>query len=325
MQKNWLTIALKILLTIILFVGIFVLLTKNIHPKDVTMVLKAFSWQFIMEAILIVIFLSLVKTFRFYLLAKKSNLGITFWQSIKIFFASQATTPLPGGEFFRGTLLKIETGKEALTISGPVVSQALIEIISAIAIVLIGSALYKMLVTASIVLLFIVIVTFIFLFKPKWLKKIFGFIKRIPWFKKPFENVFNMQKEVQKTLLTNNRPDSFTFHVFGLGIMAHIIGGLFVFFIASAIGVSLSVLFSIFLYSATVVIQGVLGVIPGGVGVTEGGMLGLLKLWMVPVSKSVLLIILFRIGTLLFVVVLGIVFSIIFYGKYLFLRHTIKS
>jgi uncharacterized protein (TIRG00374 family) len=319
----------KILIKLSLAGGIIalaaLLILKNININDAIAKITRLSWVAILGMLLMVLIISISKTWRFYLLCKKSGLKVSWWQALKIFFSSQATTPLPGGEVMRGILLKLETHNTPIEVSGPVVAQAFMEVISAIVIVIIGSIFYRILLVASLILVIILLSAALFIAKPDWVKKFTDWIGKWHRVKKYATNVTKAQQELTHILFGNKiKVNLFLIEIFGISLLSHIIGGLLIYFISITLGIAISLLFSIFLYAATVVIVGLLGAIPGGVGVTEGGMLGLLRLYGISLTQSTILIILFRFWTLVFPIVLGLVLMAIFYGKQLLLVHRKK-
>ncbi len=110
-----------------------------------------------------------------------------------------------------------------------------------------------------------------------------------------------------------------------MSILTHLIGGFLVFIIAHFYGADIDFFRSVFIYVSSIVIQGVASISPGGLGVTEGGMTGILLLSNVDISKALAIVLLFRVVTLLYSVILGLVFLTVFYGKSLLKKEKTKK
>ena len=316
MAKKKYSFLARILIGCILLVIVGFIISRTLTLAEIQNAFAKFSVMVLIGSLFFSLAIILSKNLRFYFLIKKSDINIGFWQSCKIFFASQAASLLPGSEFVRGALLKTESGEEAIKSSGPVLAQALTEISSGMIIVLMGSFFYPSLRLVSAVMFFLLLVIILYIFFPIITQKTLNFLKYLNKGGKYIENLINSENEVRNIMLGPlKKPDVYVLKILAFGIASQIIGGLFIFFIAAQLHEYLNFLQAIFIYSVAVTIQGIIGIIPGGLGVTEGGMLGLLSSWGLPNSTSILLVIIFRIWTLLFPVLIGVIFLIIFYWK----------
>jgi hypothetical protein len=89
-------------------------------------------------------------------------------------------------------------------------------------------------------------------------------------------------------------------------------GGL-IWYIASLQGVHLSVFQSLFAAVVAVLIQSILAIIPGGLGVTEGGLIGVLTAFGIGWNKSVVITLLYRVLTLPLLIIIALFFLLIIY------------
>ncbi len=306
---------LRLLLCAIFLAVLYFFLARNLSWHEIAKGLHRLSWLAIFGALLLSFVISCLKALRFYLLVKKAGLSLSFGRALRLFFASQAASPLPAGETVRGALLVHETQSSTVEASGPVVAQAFLEIIAALGIVLAGSFYFEIFRKAAVILAVIVSALLFLFVHPKLLRRILEKPASWSWAEARVKSILHAQEQVSKLLLPKPRHGLFTFSIIGLAFLADIVGGLLILFLAVQLGAPLSFGGSIFIYAMSVGIQGLCAVIPGGLGVTEGGMLGILRLWEVPFSLAVPLVMVFRLLTLIFTVVLGLLILSIFYSK----------
>ena len=105
---------------------IFYALTHAVDPKELSKQISLFPKERIVFLCLLSIIISVLKSWRFFILLRKNNVKVKFWQICKVYIAGQSTTPIPGGEIFRSILLKHETGVDTKQTSGAGVMKAVI-------------------------------------------------------------------------------------------------------------------------------------------------------------------------------------------------------
>jgi uncharacterized protein (TIRG00374 family) len=79
-------------------------------------------------------------------------------------------------------------------------------------------------------------------------------------------------------------------------------------------GIQFDLLKGIFLFSASIALTALAPFSPGGLGVTEGGLASILYLLNVPLETALAIIFVFRMTTLAYSVLLGLVCLAVFYG-----------
>jgi uncharacterized membrane protein YbhN (UPF0104 family) len=107
---------------------------------------------------------------------------------------------------------------------------------------------------------------------------------------------------------TTSTRVKFWLTVMAIGIAGQAIGGILIWYIAQAQGAHLTLMQGAFAAAIGALIQGILTIIPGGLGVTEGGLVAVLTSFSVPWSQSVLITLLYRIVTLPLSIVIALVF-----------------
>jgi glycosyltransferase 2 family protein len=311
---------------ILKFVGVFLiivsLLALVVHKVDLAV---AFNLINGIGAKYIVLFLALsvstlfIKSLSYYLILKRAKITATYLQSTKIFFASQLMTPLPAGETGRVVLTTKETGADTAKVTGSVLTQAFLEILSAVVVALVGSMFFEFFRTPVLIALVILSFTIAVFVSEKVWTYVFGLLTKIKFFVRNKKNISDAYKTIRshvfmkKTLIPNR---NFVLILFLL-IAGQIVGGVLLHYICLSLGLDLTILRSLFLYSAAVVIQGLLSVLPGGVGTTEGGVAGILLSFGSSYDTAVAVVIVYRLFTLLLYLALGFVFFMIFYRELL--------
>ncbi len=277
--------------------------------------LRDIIWDFPKEQLLLFLGISLtisfLKAWRFLLLLHNTNIPITLWEVSKVYLASQTTTPLPGGEALRAILVHHETDTPIKNTTGAILTQGFLELTSAGAIMIIGSFYYEQVRPFGLFAFILLTIISVILLK----KSVFlYFLNKIPN-KKLFVKLRSRLKFVQKGFLTNiDDPKHGIFKTFIISIGTHLLGGLLVMAIARSYGINMNYFVALFVYAAGIVIQGLSIIIPAGLGLTEGGMTGLLLINNIPLDKSIAIVLIFRIITLLFSIIIGLFFFLFYYS-----------
>lgn len=308
---------LRITISLLFLIALGLFVSKTIDLHKVAFQLSYFPKDIIILLCCISILISILKSWRFFILIKNNNIHPTFWQTLKVYIAGQATTPLPAGEAMRGILLKHEVGTSFTKTTGPVITQAFLELFSASLVVLLGSAILDIFRISAIVSFVLILFLTALLLNKKLLTTLLKLTRKIEAIYKKKKKLVSIQKAIQKNILSKEkRFVNTTFLItLGIGVCTNLLGGLMIFLIAYNLGVPLDMFRGIFLYACNVVIMAFAGIIPGGLGFTEGGMTGILLLYQVPITKAITIVLLFRLITLGFYILIGILFILAFYSK----------
>ena len=225
--------------------------------------------------------------------------------------ASEAFTPLPAGEIGRAVLFHKKMHIDMEQVIAPVFLQALIELWSAAWLVaacafLVGThwgiwiiGLFALLGVLSIpILIPNKLFYFISYFKRRGLN--YGWVDRLLDVMRAMKNFFSERNAATRI--------KFWLTIMAFGIAGQTIGGILIWYIAQAQGAHLTLLQGAFAASIGALIQGILTIIPGGLGVTEGGLVAVLTSFSVPWNRSVLITLLYRIITLPLSIAIALVF-----------------
>jgi uncharacterized protein (TIRG00374 family) len=269
---------------------------------------------------------SVLKGARFHVLVRHVGIEISPWKTLRLFLASQAATPIPAGETIRAALLKQETGASLGKVAGPVLGQAVYEIAAAAVIVFAASLFYPELFIPSLIAVAVLFLVIGVLLHRKSFNYILDLIAHSPLVQKNFHRIRSGREHFRYNfaLLGEGGFDHHVFAAIVLAMLAQLMGGLLVAIAAHTFNIPLNFFQATLVYASGAILQGVFTVIPGGLGVTEGGMSGILHLLGVDLSLALALVIIIRLATLLFPVALGLVIFALFYAKRTFFIKKIQ-
>ncbi len=305
-------------LFVTLFLGILAfIVSKTINFPELITLLKDFPKLSLVSLFGLSFLISVLKAGRFYMLLKRNDIHLPFGKTLRAFMASQAMTPLPGGEAGRSMLLKKEMDVRMRDSYGAVVTQAFQEIFAAGIMALLGTIFFPQF-FIPILITCIVLIGFIAMILHKKFISVFEHIfskwKKV---KLTSKKLVLTQEQMKKNIFSSSSliPNKIFILTFIVAMFSHMLGGLIIFIIAQAFGANLDFFKSIFVYSASIIIQAATTFSPGGIGFTEGGMSGILVVTGINFSKAVAIVVVFRFVTLLFAIFLGVLFLGYIYAK----------
>ncbi len=309
----------KFTVSFLLLVLLIVFLLKKVDLKSSLELLKHIPYEYVLLSIILALAILVLKSISYFLLLKKAHVKIDFLQSVRIFIASQLTTPFPAGEAGRVYLTTEETKASTEDAAGSVITQALLEILAAVIVGLIGSIFFEYL-RIPIIIAFVILILAVSIFvKEELWEWLMSKLVKLKFIAKHKSKIATTYQKIRSLVYQKHSkiPNSNFVGAFGCLLASQIAGGLLIYTLSESLGIDLLFLKSLFLYSSAVLLQGVLAISPGGIGVTEGGLGGLLLSLGVPLDKSIVLVLLYRAFTLGFNLLLGLIFTLIFYRQLL--------
>ena len=278
---------------------------------DAYTLLKTLSWSFFAILIAISILVSTAKATRFFYILRFNRVKISWLKTVQAFMASEAFTPLPAGEIGRAVLFHKKMHIDMEQVIAPVFLQALIELWSAACLVVASAflagthwgiwiiGLFVLLAALSIpIIIPNKLFTFISYLKYRGLN--YGWADRMLDIMRALEKFFS-----GRTAATRIK---FWLSAMAIGVGGQALGGFLIWYIAHAQGAHLTLVQGAFTAAIGALIQGILTIIPGGLGVTEGGMVAVLTSFRITWNQSVLITLLYRIVTLPLSIAIALVF-----------------
>ncbi len=223
-----------------------------------------------------------------------------------------SVTPGKMGEVLKSYLLKEENGTPISKSAPIVLAERLTDFLSIILLCLIGSIVFNY----GQILILIIGLFFIFTVAILSMKnvslKIIGFFEKISFLKKHIEkihaaynSVYVMMSLKHLTVATLISVVSWFFECIGFYLVINIF--------SESSGLQINLLSATFIYAFSTLI-GAIAMLPGGVGLTEASLTGLLVFSKISVDISVASTIIIRLATLWFAVFVGII-AIFIYQK----------
>ena len=291
----WVVIASVGLYGVFLFFSDFNIISEQISN---------FKYEFLPLILLLVSISWTPLLVRWQILLKKNDINIPIKKSFLLFLGGMSMSITPGhvGELIKSQLMKtiynIPRTKTAPIIfvekfydlTGAIIA-------SIIGIIILGMDTSLILISVSI----LIVIIFLIYYRP-----IFEFIlKRVTktkFFSKYSENISDSYEIVR-----NSTTPQISLISFGLSILYWIIISIAVHFILLSFGIeSVSILKTISIYSSSVII-GAISFIPGGLGITEGSLIGLFSLEGIDISLALILSVMIRILTMWYSVSIGFI------------------
>lgn len=241
---------------------------------------------------------------RWTILLKNNGISIPYRQSFLVYIASFSMSATPGqlGELIKSQLLKNKFDVPVTKTAPLVIVERLFDLTGAIIVSIIGFWLLNINIYVPIIASIALILIFLLLKSKKMFNKTLNLIKRVKFASKladPIAESFDtIQMSLNKKTLVISTIISVCFWIL-MGISSY--------FVLRAVGIdSLEIIKIVSIYSSSIII-GAASFIPGGVGVAESSIAGLLSLSGINLSIAFALGILIRIFTLWYGVVVGFV------------------
>ena len=295
LKKNFLVI-------IVAAVGIYAIFLFISDYNIISEKITFFQSEYLIPILLVVSSSWIPLILKWHLLLKKNDIKIPIRKSILIWFSGSALTITPGqiGELIKSQLIKnifnISRSKTA-----PVIfAEKFYDLIGAIIVSIIGIIVLDIDQNLIFLSLFILFVLFFLIYYRPVFESILKRIIKLKYFSKFSDNLDESYKIVKNSTSPRISLISIT-----LSISYWIIISFSVYLILLAFNIeSLSFLKSIAIYPTSVLV-GVASFIPGGIGVTEGSLAGLLTLQGIDVSLALVLSVIIRIFTMWFTILIG--------------------
>lgn len=268
---------------------------------------KQFNWWYFPLIILLAFLSYLIRFGKWQYYLRVLGLDVPRKESFIIFLAgfSLAITPGKLGEVIKSYFLKKRYGYEVTKTAPLVLADRLTDLIALVILASIGAIGFqhgqKLVWSTALVILAVVVVV---AFRPLG-QGMINLLKQAGWLKSRVRGVQNLY-DSSYILLKPNR-------LFWPVVVALLAWGCETFgfyLVFQGLGVGLGVLPAVSIYSFAI-IAGAVAMLPGGLGVTEGVITGLLQVVRVLPATAALATVLIRAATLWFAVLLGTVFLLI--------------
>lgn len=305
----------KILLSVTF--GATVFLTFSIYADlgNLLVSFSKFNWYWLPAVLALSFGNYIVRFFKWQYYLKILNISIKPVRSFLIFFSSFIMSVTPGkmGEVLKSFLLKEETGTP-VSVSAPIIlAERITDFLSIVILCIVGAVVFDY--GRDIVILtgaFFVLLTIV-LSSKKLSLKIISIFERIKFTEKhaeklytAYESTYNLIKLKPLLIVVGMSLIAWFFECLGFYIVLRVF--------TSVSNIEVTVLTATFIYTFSTLV-GAIAMLPGGLGVTEASLTGLLIFLKIPKDISVAATIIIRVATLWFAVIIGVI-AVQIYGKY---------
>ena len=292
--------------TILIVSGVIALYAILMFASDIKLIsekLQNFQLEYVFIIIPIVTFSFFIRGFRWMLFLKYLKINIGIKNSFGIYFAGMAfgITPAKVGELIKSQILK---NKYSIAISktAPIIFVERYYDLFGIAIISFVVLLFLNFETWIVLILLAVSILLLGIAQQKSISlKILNSFSKIPFFNKYVNNLITGYETIHVLL----SPKIFIKSIL-LSKSAWIVESIGVFFIFQAFGSSLDFANILFIFTSSTLLGGI-SLLPGGIGVTEGGMLAQLLLRDIDYSFALCLVLTVRLFTLWMSVIIGFI------------------
>ncbi|MGI0010691.1 MAG: lysylphosphatidylglycerol synthase transmembrane domain-containing protein [Nitrosopumilaceae archaeon] len=292
-----------ILIVMILYVGLALY-------SDVEKFSKVFidiDYWYVLPILILMTINNLLLGIRFYRMIRILGIDISFKKSITIYLASLSleVTPAGAGQIIQSHMIKKASG-DAISKTLPVVIVEKWSELVSILVILASFLFIENIIESQIILIIGLVISFI-LAGIMRISTIFSGFKKIikkVWFLKELEENIENSQNTLKILMSSKM----ILEGLLITIPAKIIYAVSAFLAFQAVGIKLDFIFSTHIFF-TSLITGVISLLPGGFGVTEGSMVGLLAKYGNDFTVAAAAVIFVRLTTIWYSTILGFIIT----------------
>ena len=299
----------KVWLVILFAVVVYLIMGIYADFGSLLSAIEKFNWVFIPLMLILVLIAYFVRFLKWSLFLKSADVHLKLKDNLFVFFSGMGMiiTPAKVGEIWKGWLIRDINGEQLSKTVPVVITDRVTDVIGLVILSLLGILYYKEGIYILTSLLLIFAVFFVAIRSEKISGRVISLLeKRAGKYSKDI-------KTMHATFLQLMHPKNIVGLSF-LSAFAWFFECLALYFVILGFGQSLSVLLSTFVFSFASLI-GAISMIPGGLGIAEATISGLLQYFGLTSVDSVGVAIIIRFGTLWFGAILGFLIHFIFKKK----------
>ncbi len=299
----------KVWLVILFAVVVYLVMGIYADFGSLLIAIEKFNWIFIPLMIVLVLIAYFIRFLKWSLFLKSVGVHLKLKDNLFVFFSGMGMiiTPAKVGEIWKGWLIKDINGEKLSKTVPVVITDRVTDVIGLVILSLLGILYYKNGIYILAVLLLIFAVFFVVIKS----EKISGIL--ISVLEKRAGKYSKDIKTMHATFLQLIHPKNIVGLSF-LSVFAWFFECLALYFVIIGFGQSLSLILSTFVFSFASLI-GAISMIPGGLGIAEATISGMLQYFGLTSVDSVGVAIIIRFGTLWFGAILGFLIHFIFKKK----------
>ncbi|EKF85431.1 lysylphosphatidylglycerol synthase transmembrane domain-containing protein [Methanobacterium formicicum] len=299
MEKN------KFWMILLFAVAVYLVMIIYANLGDLLSALAKFNWVFIPVMIILVTIAYFIRFIKWNLFLKNVDVHLPLKENLFVFFSglSMTITPAKAGEIWKGWLIKDINGEKLSKTVPVVIVDRLTDLLGLIILSLSGIIYYK---SGIYILLILVIIfaCFIVAIKSETISnRLISILEKRA--SKYSQDIKQMHQSFKKSMEVK-----YLIGMSAISVLAWFMECLALFFVIYGFGESLGIVLSTFIYSFAS-LAGAVSMIPGGLGVAEATLSGILVFFGLSSSVAIGIALIIRLGTLWYGAILGFVVYIL--------------
>ncbi len=293
----------KMLIIVIITIALY---AAFVISSDISLLIdkfQKFNFVYLPPAFLLVLFSYFIRSLRWDSFLKTLSIDIPMKKSISLFFAGLGFGITPGklGEVIKSHLLKKDYNQPFSKTAPIVLVERYYDLVGLLIISIVGIWFIELEKTVIISSLGVIIVALIVSQQRRPVLKILEKLGSVSFLKKIIKKLLETFETIHFLL----KPKLYAKSV-GYSVTAWLIESFAVYLIFLGFNIDLELPTIILIFAVSSIIGG-LSMLPGGIGLTEGGMVGLLLLEGIDYTSAISVVLLVRIVTLWFSVTIGLI------------------
>ncbi len=299
MEKN------KFWMILLFAVAVYLVMIIYANLGDLLSALAKFNWVFIPVMIILVTIAYFIRFIKWNLFLKNVDVHLPLKENLFVFFSglSMTITPAKAGEIWKGWLIKDINGEKLSKTVPVVIVDRLTDLLGLIILSLSGIIYYK---SGIYILLILVVIfaCFIVAIKSETISnRLISLLEKRA--SKYSQDIKQMHQSFKKSMEVK-----YLIGMSAISVLAWFMECLALFFVIYGFGESLGIVLSTFIYSFAS-LAGAVSMIPGGLGVAEATLSGILVFFGLSSSVAIGIALIIRLGTLWYGAILGFVVYIL--------------
>nr|WP_319374380.1 lysylphosphatidylglycerol synthase transmembrane domain-containing protein [uncultured Methanobacterium sp.] len=299
MEKN------KFWMILLFAVAVYLVMIIYANLGDLLSALAKFNWVFIPVMIILVTIAYFIRFIKWNLFLKNVDVHLPLKENLFVFFSglSMTITPAKAGEIWKGWLIKDITGEKLSKTVPVVIVDRLTDLLGLIILSLSGIIYYKSGIYIILILV-IIFACFIVAIKSETISnRLISILENRA--SKYSQDIKQMHQSFKKSMEVK-----YLIGMSAISVLAWFMECLALFFVIYGFEESLGIVLSTFIYSFAS-LAGAVSMIPGGLGVAEATLSGILVFFGLNSSVAIGIALIIRLGTLWYGAILGFIVYIL--------------
>lgn len=299
----------KIWITLLLAVAVYLILCIYADIDKLIQAFESFQWAYLVLLLILTTLGYFIRFIKWNFFLESVDVHLETRDNLFVFFSGLAMiiTPAKMGEIWKGWLIKEINGEKLSKTIPVVIIDRGTDLLALIILSLTGIAYYEK-GSYLLIIIFLVFVAFFFVINSRFISE-----KIIFFMEKRAGKYFSNVKEMHQTFKSTMAPKNLVITTV-LSVIAWFLECLGLYLVIMGFSQNLTLTVSTFVFSFSSLI-GAASMIPGGLGIAEATISGLLHFFGLTATVSVGVALILRLGTLWYGVIVGLIVYLLFKRK----------